>query len=68
LYQRHFIEAGLVDAALTSVVACGARAAATADPAKNFAGVPAEVAALVASVRLLHESLDSSLRFKTAAR
>ena len=68
LFQQHFIEAGLVDAALTSVVASGARAAATADPAKKFDGAPAEVAALVASVRLLHESLDSSLRFKTAAR
>jgi sulfite reductase (ferredoxin) len=68
LFQRHFIKAGLVDAALTSVVAVGAAAAATDDPAKNFAGSPAEVAALVASVRLLYESLDASLRFKPAAK
>ncbi len=68
LFQIHFIEAGLVDAALTAVIAAGARAAAGANPAEQFAGAPADVAALVASVRLLHESLDSSLRFKTAAK
>jgi sulfite reductase (ferredoxin) len=68
LFQTHFIEAGLVDAALTSVVASGARAAATARPAQSFDGAPADVAALVAAVRLLHESLDASLRFKTAAK
>ena len=68
LFQTHFIEAGLVDAALTAVIAAGTRAAAGANPAENFAGAPADVAALVASVRLLHESLDSSLRFKTAAK
>jgi len=68
LFQKHFIEAGLVDAALTAVIATGARAAAMANPAENFAGAPAEVATLVASVRLLHESLDSSLRFKTVAK
>jgi hypothetical protein len=68
LFQKHFIEAGLVDAALTAVIASGARAAAAANPAERFDGLPADVAALVASVRLLHESLDSSLRFKTAAK
>ena len=68
LFQKHFIEAGLVDAALTPVIAAGARAAATADPACRFDGSPADVAALVASVRLLHESLDASLRFKAAAK
>jgi len=61
---KHFIEAGLVDAALTTVIAACARAAATTNPAENFAGASADVATLVASVRLLHESLDSSLRFK----
>ena len=68
LFQKHFIEAVLADAARTSVVAAGAHAAVTADPANNFDGAPAEVATLVASVRLLHESLDASLRFKTAAK
>jgi len=68
LFQKHFIEAGLVDATLTAVIAAGARAAATANPAESFTGAPAEVATLVASVRLLHESLDSSLRFKTVAK
>jgi sulfite reductase (ferredoxin) len=68
LFQKHFIEAGLVDAALTAVIAEGARAAAAANPAEKFDGLPADVAALVASVRLLHENLDSSLRFRTAAK
>jgi sulfite reductase (ferredoxin) len=63
LFQKHFIETGLVDAALTAVIAAGASSAATANPGEQFAGAPADVAALVAAVRLLHESLDSSLRF-----
>jgi sulfite reductase (ferredoxin) len=68
LFQKHFIEAGLVDGALTGVIAAGACAAATADPTRTFDGSPVDVATLVASVRLLHESLDASLRFKTAAK
>jgi sulfite reductase (ferredoxin) len=68
LFQKHFIETGLVDAALSPVIAAGARAAAGAEPAAQFDGAPAGVAALVAAVRLLHESLDASLRFKTAAK
>ena len=68
LFQNHFIEAGLVDASLTAVIASGRRAAAAANPAEKFDGLPADVAALVAAVRLLHESLDSSLRFMTAAK
>jgi sulfite reductase (ferredoxin) len=67
LFQKHFIEAGLVDAPLTAVIASGARAAAAPSPAERFDGLPADVATLVASVRLLHESLDSSLRFKPPA-
>jgi len=68
LFQKHFIETGLVEAALTSVITSGARAAATADPVKNFSGTSSDVAVLVASVRLLHEGLDSSLRFKSAPK
>jgi len=68
LFQKHFIDAGLVDTALTTVIAAGARASATAQAAEKFDGAPADVAALVASVRLLHESLDSSLRFKAEAK
>jgi sulfite reductase (ferredoxin) len=66
LFQKHFIEAGLVDAALAGVVGAGACAAATSKPGASFDGAPADVAALVAAVRLLHEGLDSSLRFKSA--
>ena len=68
LFQRHFIATGLVEAALAPVIAAGARAAGTPNAAAQFDGAPADVAALVAAVRLLHESLDSSLRFKTAAK
>jgi sulfite reductase (ferredoxin) len=68
LFQKHFIEAGLVEAALAGIIAAGARAAADGNPAEKFDGASADVAALVASVRLLHESLDSSLRFKTAVK
>jgi len=68
LFQKHFIEAGLVDAGLTAIIASGARAAAEGHSAEQFDGLPADVAALVASVRLLHESLDSSLRLKPAAK
>jgi hypothetical protein len=64
LFQRHFLAAGLVDTGLTPVVEAGARAAGTAHPAGAFGGTPAEVAALVAAIRLLHENMDSSLRFK----
>jgi sulfite reductase (ferredoxin) len=67
-FQTHFIDASLVDASLTAVTAAGARAAASPDPSRTFAAAPADVATLVASVRLLHESLDSSLRFKPAAK
>jgi sulfite reductase (ferredoxin) len=65
LFHKHFIETGLVDATLAAVVAAGARAAAAANPAQAFVGVPADVAILVASVRLVHENLDPSLRLKT---
>ena len=68
LFQTHFIETGLVDTMLTSVIAAGARAAAGANSAEQFAGQPAVVAALVAAVRLLHESLDSSLQFKSVVK
>jgi len=68
LFQKHFIEAGLMDAALTAVIAAGTRAAAGVNPTDEFNGTPADVAALVAAVRLLHESLESSLRFKPAAK
>jgi sulfite reductase (ferredoxin) len=64
LFQRHFLAAGLVDTGLTPVVEAGARAAGTAHAAGEFVGTPAEVAALVAAIRLLHENMDSSLRFK----
>jgi hypothetical protein len=68
LFQKYFIEAGLVEAALTAVITAGSRAASAPNPADAFDGRPADVATLVASVRLLHEGLDSSLRFKVAAK
>ena len=64
LFQNHFVAEGLVDAALTEVIRAGSRAASEPDPAKAFAGRGPDVTALVASVRLLYENMDASLRFK----
>jgi sulfite reductase (ferredoxin) len=64
LFQNHFVAEGLVDAALTEVIHAGSRAASEPDPAKAFAGRGPDVTALVASVRLLYENMDASLRFK----
>ena len=64
LFQNHFVAEGLVDAALTEVIRAGSHAASGPDPAKAFAGRGADVTALVASIRLLYENMDASLRFK----
>lgn len=64
LFEKLFIASGLVDGALTGVVQAGVRAATTTQPAASFTGAPADVAALVAAVRLLHENLDASLQFR----
>jgi hypothetical protein len=66
LFLTHFVAEGLVDAALAEVVRAGSRAASESDPAKAFAGRGPDVTALVASVRLLYENMDASLRFKPA--
>ena len=57
-FQQHFIAEGLVEASLTGVIAAGARGAAA------FDGAIADVTRLVASIRLLYENMDASLRFK----
>jgi len=64
LFQNHFVAEGLVDTALTEISRAGSRAASEPDPAKAFAGRGPDVTALVASVRLLYENMDASLRFK----
>jgi sulfite reductase (ferredoxin) len=66
LFQKHFIAEGLVDGSLAAVIAAGAQSAMAASPADTFAGSPADVTTLVASVRVLYESMDASLRFKPA--
>ncbi|MFZ4773801.1 MAG: hypothetical protein ACOYM3_00465 [Terrimicrobiaceae bacterium] len=63
-FQSGFIGAGLVDADLAGVVAEGLRSAAAPEPEAAFSGISGEVTALVATVRVLYENLDSSLRFK----
>ena len=65
-FLKSFIGEGLVDSSLAAVVTEGARSAAESNP--PFAGTPAEVTALVANIRVLYESMDSSLRFKPAAK
>jgi len=68
LFLKHFVAEYLVDAALAAVVAEGARSASAPNPAEAFAVTPADVTTLVANVRMLYESMDSSLRFKSAAK
>jgi uncharacterized protein (UPF0332 family) len=64
LFQKHFVAEGLVDTTLAEISRAGIRAASEPDPAKTFAGRGPDVTALVASVRLLYENMDASLRFK----
>jgi sulfite reductase (ferredoxin) len=66
LFQKHFVADGLVDETLTRVVAEGADAAGTAVPAETFSGTSGDVTTLVANIRVLYESMDTSLRFKPA--
>jgi sulfite reductase (ferredoxin) len=68
LFLKYFVGENLVDSALAAVVAEGARSAAEPNPAEAFADTPAAVTTLVANVRQLYESMDSSLRFKPAAK
>ena len=58
LFHKHFVDAGLVDAALGTLVE---RALAT--DADSFQAEADEVGALVAAVRSLYDSMDDSLRF-----
>lgn len=67
LFQKYFVSTGLVDSALETVIATAAAAAGTLNPAEVFIGNPVDVATLVASVRMLYENMDSSLRFKSSA-
>ena len=64
LFQKHFISEGLLDSPLAGVAKAGIKAAQSLNPAKEFSGKESDVTTLVASVRLLYESMDSSLRFK----
>jgi hypothetical protein len=68
LFLKHFVDESLVDPALAPVVTEAARAASSSNAVEAFSGSPAGVTTLVANVRVLYESMDSSLRFKTAAR
>jgi hypothetical protein len=58
----------LVDFAPPAVTAACAPAFAAANSAEQFVCGPADVAALVATVRLLNKNLDSWLQFNAAAK
>ena len=62
-FQSHFIGKNLVDAALADVIEAGRQSASVPNPEASFHGTPSAVTDLVASMRVLYESLDSSLRF-----
>ena len=62
-FLSHFIGKNLVDSALTDLIEAGLQSASAPNPEASFHGTPSAVTALVASMRVLYESLDSSLRF-----
>jgi sulfite reductase (ferredoxin) len=67
LFQRHFIEAGLVDSQFQPLVALGKRAASAPNPAAVFVVLPTEVAPFVDAVESLFKSMDATLQFPKRA-
>lgn len=67
MFDAHFVATGHVDDALGKVVAEGARCAEAGEAEKIFAGSSADVAMLLAAVRLLYDNMDASLRLPQEA-
>ncbi|MFA5263131.1 MAG: sulfurtransferase TusA family protein [Opitutaceae bacterium] len=62
LFQKHFIDAGLVNPAVQTVVTQGVQAAEFPDAAQRFAATPEAASALVATVQRLFKSMDATLQ------
>jgi sulfite reductase (ferredoxin) len=67
LFNRFFVEEGLVDPEQGRLISAGLQAASTPHPDRAFDRDPDDVAALVAAVKELYDNMDSSLRFPTKA-
>lgn len=63
LFQKHFIQAGLVDARFQPLVTLGTRAANSPYPAAIFVVPEAEVTTFVGVVQSLFKSMDATLQF-----
>lgn len=68
LFQKHFVAEGLVDSSLGEVIAQGSQSASGQNPENTFAGAASDVTSLVASVRVLFENMDASLRLKPVGK
>ena len=68
LFDEHFLQAGLVDAAHGKVIDLATRCAAGGAPPEALAQEGQAVAALVAAVKDLFDNMDASLRFSAAAK
>ncbi len=67
LFDKHFIEAGLVSESFRTLIENGRRSASTSDPEGNFDSDDAEVSELVSVVQHLYDNMDQSLRFQPVA-
>lgn len=67
MFGAHFVAAGRVDPGVGGVVAEGARCAGQDRAEDRFGGTADEVGILIASVRLLYDSMDPSLRLPQEA-
>jgi len=63
LFQKHFIQPGLVESRFQSLVTLGTRVAASPNPATVFAAPPEEVANFVGAVQNLFKNMDATLQF-----
>lgn len=63
LFQRFFVDAGLVDPSVQPLVTAGTRAAGESDPAVAFTGTAEQSAAFVATIQALYRSMDATLQF-----
>ncbi len=64
LFNKHFVEAGLVGGKAGEIVAQAFACADSQDPAAAFSADPTAVGVLVEAVTTLYNSMDASLRFK----
>jgi len=70
LFQKHFVDAGLVDARFRTLVDCGGQAAGADNSAAKFAAEPdlgPEVTAFVSTIQTLFKSMDATLQFPKRA-